>query len=133
MRTHTTKRRGGFALAGVAAVALMGGSAFTASNSVQEHTAGHSSVAVTGLTSTQVSYDLTAQMDKVEAIEFTAAEVTTGMTGLLGLSGTAPSYDCAPLEDVGTKVLRCSLTDTPELNTITSLELIVTKGMTTAV
>ena len=88
MRTQTTNRRGGLLLAGVASLALLGGSAFTASNTgINAHTAGTSSVGVTGLTVEQVTYNLTSDKQTVTSLTFTSTATKTTMKGSLSLDG----------------------------------------------
>ena len=63
MRTHTTKRRGGLVLAGVAAVTLMGGTAFTDATVFEDTAAvedvvGHGESTVSGATVKALDYTI---------------------------------------------------------------------------
>ena len=135
MRTPTTtNRRGGLVLAGVAAVALMGGSAFTASiTGVDGHTAGAAAAAVSGITVTGIEYNLDHSGTggtKVTSLTFPSADVTAATVGEMSLSGGAWKL-CSP--DEVAKTLTCPAPDLTLLSSVSSIDLVVTSNGTESV
>lgn len=90
------RRHSRFIVAAVAAVALIGGSAMTASNTMPTSTnAGAGTVAVTGYTAETIDYTLGADPSTIDsvAIDITG-EITTGSTADLQLADAGAWYSC---------------------------------------
>lgn len=92
MKTRTHNRKGGLVLAAVAAVALMGGSAFTASvttTAVDGATVGHGTTSVSGGTVTSLTYDLTDNGSAVHSVALKLDGDTTGSDVSIGFNADA--------------------------------------------
>lgn len=92
MRTHRTNRPGGFILAGIAAVALLGGSAFTNANTMDAtDTVGYGSTTVSGATVNSLSYTLNSAGDQVSSVTLVLNGDTSSSSVAIGFNDGSTS------------------------------------------
>lgn len=87
---NRNNRRGGLLLAAVALTALMGGSAFTASNTqAATDVVGYGETTVSGAVVNSLTYNLNAAGDNVDTVELVLDGDTTGSAVAIGFNGGA--------------------------------------------
>jgi hypothetical protein len=108
MRTSTptaTKssftRRGGLVVAALAAITMMGGSAFTASNTMTaaDTVVGYGETTITGATVTSLGYTLSDDGSNIDSVELVLSGDTTGSSVEIGFNdGTTSSCGAGSFE-----------------------------------
>jgi hypothetical protein len=113
-------------------IAVAGGSAFTASNTVPNTVAGYGESTVSGATVTSIHYNTNpADTDKIDSVTFvsstdlTNTNVSMSLKGAGGLLGTSP-YSCTYTAfAAGASTITCLTADEPSLTALTATDLTV--------